>query len=74
MEIHYSRLNVVWDMNVVPGFSLLGERVDEVLPSHQPKIYSSPHLEKSPPPPPTRLPPTKFLFPSYQKSIPRPTK
>ena len=51
MEIHYSRLNVVWDMNVVPGFSLLGERVDGVLPSHQPKICSSPPLEKSPPPP-----------------------
>ena len=78
-EIYYSRLNVVWDMNVVPGFSLLGERVDGVLPSHQPKICSSPHLEQSPPPPPVdSLPPnfyslpTKFLFPSYQKSIPAP--
>ena len=92
-EIYYSRLNVVWDMNVVPGFSLLGERVDGVLPSHQPKICSSPHLEPSPPPPPPPPPPrtpppppppvdslppnfyslpTKFLFPSYQKSIPAP--
>ena len=70
-EIYYSRLNVVWDMNVVPGFSLLGERVDGVLPSHQPKICSSPHLEQSPPPPPPP-PHPKFCPPPPPEQPPPP--
>ena len=55
-------------MDSISGFSYLEDGRSP--PLHQQKIHlPPPHLKKSPLPPPPVDSPTKFLFPSHQKSI-----